>query len=154
VYLVGPGAGAPDADPAQMSLIALAVMDRFLCLGLWRDITAAMRRAQEPAGEDQLRRAVERFPGANLLLTTSLKDLQRTLGPPQASLQGLREALNPETLLPDDPENSRKLSGALRGLLDVMDSLSKKAERSPLGVIHGQLLGDTYRVRLEGEQLR
>lgn len=152
-YLIGPGAGALDADPENAA--AMAIVGRYLGLGTWKQVTSLIRRGQQPGpGGGKLAALVARHGQGNILLVVpralnqKLQKMLQGLGQKNQLEQALEKLKDIELPL-EDEQLAADIRRALVILVKDANTLVEKLnELGPeLPAVHGRLKGRFYNLR-------
>ncbi len=153
------GAPVDPQDPGRPGRFALAVVDRFLCLGKWEEVTAAIRRSQAPETDrtGPLRELAQRHAEANLLIWASPafnQRLQRLQNEQSADNMGILTMMIEqffEHLPAGDQEFLPVLEATAQRLLGNLVAFNKAfftgARQGQITV--GQRRGSIYEIRQE-----
>jgi hypothetical protein len=167
VYVIGPGAAGEEGAAGGDDAAAVAVVDRCLAIGTWKDVTRLVRlsKAGEPGASGKLAAVVGRHGEANVLGAMSTKWLREMLKRhPKTFGQDrfediVKEVLDESGLNTDwllDRIGKEAFDKAMKEAAEIDKLLDRNLEKSwkllpELMVVRGQLLGSRYELRCDME---
>ena len=158
VFLFGPQADNPDADP-QANIMSACVLDQHIAFGEWAMVTDFIRK-RKASGQASgvLAQAVASNPKASMLMVASqkLSEQIRGMSKKDGTTERLVEELKSLEMPDEDPQTVAMVTEALARLVELSEELQKRSSQmqAPVGILSGHAREGRYELLIVNELMR